>query len=161
MRRRFREHRIRPSHALQQTGPARCLRTATISVFGILTICSLAAVVWVRHEFPFGARSCYLPCMLQALRVYALANGGAFPDAATPYAALQKIYPMMIADPEYFAGVSGNRESAAKTLRSGGVLTSNESSWIYRPGLSNNAAPETILIYERSLRCGRQRQAAA
>jgi len=103
----------------------------------------------IRFNRPFGYRTCYLPCTLSALTVYAFDNFGHYPDGPDSFAALQKLYPEPIHDPELLAGISGDRKATALLLARGGRLTSNESSWVYIPGLSTANPENTILIYER------------
>lgn len=119
----------------------------------ILVVLASPFIMW-RLQYPYGARPCYLPCTLDALQRYAEANQGAFPDAETPYAALQKLHPEFLSDAEILAGLSGDRKVAALVDKSGGTLTSNECSWVYHQGLTLSAPPETILIYERSIGVG-------
>jgi hypothetical protein len=86
---------------------------------------------------------------MSALGIYAHDNADRYPDGPDPFAALQKLYPEAIGDPELLAGISGDRKVTAQLLAQGGRLTSNESSWVYIPGLSVTNAADTILIYER------------
>lgn len=81
--------------------------------------------------------------------MYAHDNSDKFPDDPDPFVALQKLYPEPIHSAEKLAGISGDREATVRILAQGGRLTSNESSWVYLPGLSRRHPPNTILIYER------------
>ena len=102
----------------------------------------------IRFMYPFGARACFLPCLNSALQQYAQDHGGTFPDGATPHLALQKLFPQYMPNAEGLAGVSGDREATARALKTGGILTSNHTSWVYIPG-QTRSHPDTILVYER------------
>jgi hypothetical protein len=121
----------------------------------LILFLSLVAVVAAglygsfRVSYPFGPRTCFLPCMNNALQLYADANGGAFPDGTTPYAALQKLYPEFMPNPDLLAGISGDIKATVTILHTNGSLSSDDCSWMYLPGLKSSDPPDTILIYER------------
>jgi len=139
---------LRPVRRVAELGSLAVMRVLKVTL-----LITLAAVVGccglVRFNRPFGFRTCFLPCTVSALRLYAHDNSGRYPDSPDPFAALQKLYPEPIHDPKLLAGISGDREATARLLMMGGRLTSNESSWVYIPGLSASNEATTILIYER------------
>lgn len=102
-----------------------------------------------RFVYPFGPRTCFLPCMNNALQTYANANSGVFPDGPDSYAALRKLYPLHMPNADLLAGISGNVKATRAILQTNGLLTSNECSWVYLKGLNSSNPPKTILIYER------------
>src|SRR5688572_18308612 len=72
-----------------------------------------------RFKYPYGTRTCFLPCLNSALQLYAHDHNGAFPDDLNPYVALQKLYPEYMPNAEGLAGISGDRKAIARTLRTG------------------------------------------
>ncbi len=116
----------------------------------LITLASLLGLYGLfRYNRPFGVRTCFLPCMVSSLYAYAHEHFGKYPDGPDPYPALQKLYPDLVPNPDLLAGISGDRKATTRVVASGGVLTSNESSWVYIPGLSTTDEEHTILIYER------------
>ncbi len=111
--------------------------TGVVGFYGIL-----------RYNRPFGVRTCFIPCMVGALYSYSRANSDKYPDDVDPFAALQMLYPEYVQNPELLAGISGDRRATTLVVTSGGRLTSNESSWVYIPGLSTTNEAKTIMIYE-------------
>lgn len=109
--------------------------------------CLIAAVAvaclygYYRFERPYGYRTCFLPCMVSTLTLYAEENSGKFPDGPDPYLDLQALYPKWIQSRELLAGISGDLKATLAVLENGNRLTSNECSWIYIPGLSTTNAP--------------------
>ena len=121
-----------------------------LKVIALVLVLSVAGLYGLfRFNHPFGYRTCFLPCMMSALIIYAHENSDRYPDGSDAYAALQKLYPEAMPDAEVLAGISGSKKATARVLAVGGHLTSNESSWVYIPGLSTTNEPNTILIYER------------
>jgi len=105
-------------------------------------------VVGSRCAYPYGSRSAYLPCVLQALRAYALEHEGAFPEVGSdPYASLQALYPRYTR-PNLLSGLSGSKRSARDALRSGNTLTKDSCSWVYHPGFSVDDDERIAIIWE-------------
>ena len=62
---------------------------------------------WYRWEFPYGRRTCALPCMMAALNLYALDNGGWYPhNEKGPLYGLMKLSPKYV-NSALLAGLSG------------------------------------------------------
>jgi hypothetical protein len=115
-----------------------------IGVFALLLLTGYAAWRW---NYPYGARSCALPCTMGALEDYANHHGGWYPKGGTnPIHSLQALYPNL--EPE-LAGISGDRNEVVRRLRVGLVLDESVSSWQYFPGLRRDDDPRTALIWEK------------
>lgn len=121
-----------------------------------LTTCVLlmAAVVgcWElgRRKFPYGHRTCCLPCMVGLLVSYSIEHDDNFPDGTNSYAALQKLWsPSLSGSHEVLAGISGDIDTTSARLKARQPISSNECSWVYFPGLRYDDNRELMLIYER------------
>jgi hypothetical protein len=110
----------------------------------------LMGVIGVRATwwwlYPYGARWCFLPCMLGSLLVYAHDNHGWFPDGATLQDALRKLFPDY-AESE-LAGISGDIHAVTSTLKRNGVLDERISSWVYFPGFRDSDNLDLAIIWE-------------
>jgi hypothetical protein len=123
---------------------------ALLITFAVLAVPVAGVYAWWHWKFPYGHRTCFMPCMLNSLQVYAWDHEGAFPAGTNSYRALQKLFPEYLPVADNFAGVSGNIRAARRIVSSSGTLTSNESSWVYIPGLSLNDDPALVILYERA-----------
>src|ERR1039457_5690522 len=79
--------------------------------FAFLIVVCLFCAHWM---WPYGMRTCCLPCTMDALQVYAGDHFGWFPkDGKTPLESFQSLYNKTndyIVDIGLLAGISGNRE---------------------------------------------------
>jgi hypothetical protein len=118
----------------------------------VTVVLPVAGVVFAfsRFWFPYGARACWLPCTMGALRQYAGQHNGSFPAGTNAWEALRQLYPESIVDPELLAGISGNRSEVKRRLETGGNLDSNISSWVYFPGFRDDENPDLAIIWERT-----------
>ena len=103
--------------------------------------------------WPYGGRTCCLPCTLSALEMYAGDHFGWFPqDGKTPLESLQSLYSKTndyIADIGLLAGISGNREETQKRVKAGLPVDESVSSWIYFPGFRDGDDSRIAIIWER------------
>jgi hypothetical protein len=132
------------------------MQTKSKRVVLFLVLASIPFVIaggiygWWHWKFPYGHRACFMPCMLNALRLHADANGGAFPDGTNSYAALQKLFPTFMPSQQNFAGISGDIDATSRAIAYSRVLTSNESSWVYIKGLKASDGDDLMILYERT-----------
>lgn len=117
-----------------------------IAAIGVAAALCISLVY--RTLYPYGTRSCFLPCTLQALREYAAANGGWFPFAAPPAFSLELLYPVFLPNSDYLAGISGDRSSVERSLRERSYITTNESSWVYIQGLRTGDPEGLAVVWE-------------
>ena len=109
-----------------------------------MTVASVALVCGAiyglyRRFYPYGERTCLMPCTVSSLYMYARDHEGWFPkDGPTPLQSLQMLYPVYLQPPEDLAGISGNEKETVKRLESGQPLDGGVSSWIYFPGFRTN-----------------------
>jgi hypothetical protein len=121
-------------------------------LIALVTLALFVGVIYggFRWQFPYGHRTCFLPCMLSALRIYAHEHEHAFPDGTNAHVALQKLYPQFMTAADNLAGVTGNIAVTRVVLSTNGNLTSNESSWVYIPGLKDTDDGDLMILYERT-----------
>lgn len=123
---------------MRNTGVVLLLATA---------FCGYVAYRWV---YPYGARPCCLPCVLQSLRSYADQNQENFPDnVENPLDALRKLYPDFLKDGRLLAGISGDRKKTKENLISSKPLNQEVCSWIYWSGFSITNDPSIAILWER------------
>jgi hypothetical protein len=116
----------------------------------VVIFLALTAMGGLYILFPFGIRTCALPCMLSALNMYAAEHSGYFPGGGTNYFEdLRKLYPQYC-EPRILAGISGNIRLAQKCLSAGEPLNANTTSWVYFPGLRDSDPPDVMIIYEQA-----------
>jgi hypothetical protein len=118
------------------------------SLAALTTLFAVAIAVY-RFQYPYGARPCCLPCVLEVLREFAAANNGNFPTGQNPQTALLKLYPNYLADWHLLAGISGNRELLQHEMSTGAEISQSASSWVYWPGFKLDDNPEIAIIWER------------
>lgn len=103
-----------------------------------------------RWNYPFGARTCAMPCVLTALRHYANEHGHAFPFGQTSsIECLKLLYPEYVSDAKLLAGISGDRRQLQKRLANGNEIDDNCSSWVYWPGFREDDDFSLAIIWER------------
>jgi hypothetical protein len=120
-------------------------------VLGIILVAGIGLRSIYQFYYPYGTRTCFLPCMLGALRTYASEHDGAYPDGTNSYRALAELHPRYLADStEMLAGLSGDRHRVVQEVKAGRPIGSNECSWVYFPGLHTSDNPKLMLIYERT-----------
>ena len=120
-------------------------------VWGIIALFVLAIICVYCWYWPYGQRSCAVPCMLAALRSYADDNKGWFPvGKGDALKSLALLYPKYIGPrADLLAGISGDRSVVDALVKSGGEISGNISSWVYFDGLRVDDDPSLALIYER------------
>src|SRR6185503_7260796 len=125
------------------------MKKALISVVGLLVVATAITAGVYRYRYPYGYRTCFMPCLLGALRIYAEEHDGRFPDGTNSIDALIKLAPQYTGEStDLLAGITGDRKKFRERLRRGQRLGTNDSSWVYRRGLSVTDAPDLILVYE-------------
>ena len=114
--------------------------------FAFLIVVCLFCAHWM---WPYGMRTCCLPCTMGALQVYAGDHFGWFPkDGKTPLESFQSLYNKTndyIVDIGLLAGISGNREETQKRVKAGLPIDENISSWIYYPDFRDKDGKIAIL----------------
>jgi len=121
------------------------IRWLTIGI-GILFV-GVSAYRW---EFPYGRRTCFLPCTMSALRAYALDNNGWFPkDDANTGKALAKLSPLYLPD-IMLAGLSGDQSRFQRGISLAELMSADESSWVYQSGLRSDDPSEIALIWDKA-----------
>ena len=122
--------------------------TRVAILFSIVFILAGGGYLYWRWLYPYGVRTCYLPCMTMALVIYADQHEGWFPhDGTTSVESLKQLYPDA-GDPVLLAGISGDRAAVRARIAANQPLDEFVSSWVYFPGLrvDDHAA---ALIWER------------
>ena len=116
--------------------------------------CSIAAALllsvflFYRWNYPYGHRTCAVPCTVNALRIYAIQNGGWFPQSSTNGLEALARFAMESKDFRRFAaGLSGNEKLAEALIREGIPLTTEASSWVYFPSFRIDD-PRVCIIWE-------------
>lgn len=119
-------------------------------IVGLVLLSILVAYcIGYNMAFPHGSRTAYLPIVVDALRAYADAHDGQFPNVeGDPYASLGALYPRYIGA-NYLAGLSGPRKQTVKALEEGKQLSETLCSWVYHPGLKVTDDPDIAIIWER------------
>ena len=113
-----------------------------------LMACCLGIFCWYRWAFPFGMRTCALPCTISALRQFARQHGGWFPrEGKTDTDALRLLSPDYL-DGAKLAGISGNVGEVERRLLDGRPLDAHVSSWVYWPGFRIDDDPQLAIIWE-------------
>jgi hypothetical protein len=122
----------------------------SFSIVGLLLIGVAGATIAYRFRYPYGWRPACLPCVLGALRTYALNHNGNFPtDTQGPQEALRQLYPVYLADWKLLAGLSGDRKELERDMSGHLGLSDSASSWVYWPGLKLDDDPDIAVIWER------------
>lgn len=104
-----------------------------------------AGFVAFRREYPFGVRTCFLPCVLSALRAYAAEHDGWYPRGAdTPLQALLALYPRYTPAAN-LAGLTGDIAELTSALKRGVPIADGKSSWTYVPGFRDDDGEVAIL----------------
>lgn len=121
----------------------------TITVLVCLSV-PLGIYAWYRREYPFGYRTCWLPCMMMALRIYAADHDGWFPKGGqTPLQSLQLLPQTLLGNQTLLAGISGDRKETRRRVQAGLPLDESVSSWVYFPGFRDDDKPDLAIIWER------------
>lgn len=103
-----------------------------------------------RWNYPYGVRTCCLPCMDGALSAYAADHEGKFPDGAkTSQEALRKLIPSYLPTPSILAGITGDISMLEACLNRGEMVTDSVSSWVYFPGFRQDDDSNLAIIWER------------
>jgi hypothetical protein len=110
---------------------------------------------WFRWQYPYGVRTCCLPCMNHAMYLYASDHDGWYPKGGkTPLESLR----VLAADEQnrnyigyldLLAGISGNREETCKRFFAGMPIDETISSWVYFPGFRKDDDERLAIIWER------------
>ena len=125
-----------------------------------ITIGCLALVLFVgawicyAHKiFPYGNRTCCLPCTMMALRNYANDHNEWYPkDGKTSLESLQMLYSKTndyTGEVSLLAGISGDRKETERRIKIGLPIDEQVSSWIYFPGFRDDDDGELAIIWER------------
>jgi hypothetical protein len=114
---------------------------------GVLAV--IAGTFAYRFMYPYGRRTCFLPCMVTSLHAYAFEHEGRFPTGEDSFEALAKLHPMYDSGRgDMLAGLTGDRDAVSFKLQLGMKLSSNECSWVYILG-RNSDSGKAVIIYER------------
>lgn len=118
----------------------------------LLPLAVLLLAGWMAYhlEFPFGARTCFLPCTTMALVLYSQDHQGWFPRNTNSYAdCLLELYPKYLSNPDLLAGISGDRKKMRDlVIGKPTSLGTNETSWVYIPGFRNDDSPPVAILWE-------------
>ena len=122
-------------------------------IIGIVVVFLIGAYLYNDHKtWPYGGRTCCLPCTMSALQGYARDRVGWFPkDGKTPLESLQALYSKTndyIIAVDLLAGISGNRKETERRVKAGLPIDESISSWIYFPGFQDIDG-EVAIIWER------------
>jgi hypothetical protein len=114
--------------------------------FAVLAVV-LIVVFSYKWLYPYGNRSCVLPCTLGALEHFAVEHEGWYPNQGmNAVDCLSALYPNLETE---LAGISGDRNEVSRRLATGKPIDESVSSWVYIPGLRTDDDPELALIWER------------
>jgi hypothetical protein len=114
----------------------------------IALVIALAIGVFL-YKYPYGMRPCCLPCTMQALKQYAVANGGWYPPP--PTGATNPLYVLTVdhmLDVELLAGISGSRRKLRSVLAKQGYVGTNDSTWVYIGGFRPDDRPAVAILWE-------------
>jgi hypothetical protein len=117
------------------------------------------ALLYLKHKmFPYGNRTCCLPCTMSALRLYANDHNDWYPkDGQTPLDALQAFYysnPDALGDGSDLAGISGNIIETQRRIKLHLPIDETCSSWVYFPGFRDDDDFSLAIIWERQAGIG-------
>jgi hypothetical protein len=109
------------------------------------------AILCIYHNtYPFGRRTCFVPCTMAALRLYAVDHNGWFPDdGKSGIGSLRLLYPKYLSDPKLLAGLSGDRAEVELRLSRGREIDEAVSSWIYFRGFRIDDDGTIAILVER------------
>lgn len=109
----------------------------------------LVAVGLFRCEVDKSDRAAFMRSMYAALSMYAHDHDGRFPVSESgPYDALRLLYPDYVPIGSELAGVSGSIPAVLSALQIG-MLSSNETSWVYVQGLITSNDHRIAVLWER------------
>ena len=125
-------------------------RVRRILLACVVLVPVLGGVALCRRHFPHGPlRAGKITTFMSDMRCYAMAHDGWFPKGEdAPLASLQKLCPDW-KHADALAGLSGNERRTCATIREGGTLTPEVSSWVYWPGFRLDDNPRIAVIWER------------
>lgn len=117
----------------------------------IIILCIvICIIIYHKWNYPYGTRSAYLPLILNTLIFYSQENNGYFPAGGeTPLESLQYLYPKYSSNEGLYSGISGNEKLTENTLKNGGQLNSEMSSWVYFPGFNTSDNVDIAIIWEK------------
>ncbi|TAL07526.1 MAG: hypothetical protein EPO07_00055 [Verrucomicrobia bacterium] len=124
----------------------------TILGCATLALCVIALFHFKHRAWPYGVRTCCLPCMMSSLRCYAYDHEGWYPKGGrNPVDSLRILTdkPDYIGNPELLAGISGDREATKKRITLGLPIDDTVSSWVYFPGFCESDDSKLAIIWER------------
>jgi hypothetical protein len=114
----------------------RFQKAAYLLIF--LSVAAVAAGMLFKWTWPFGVRSCYLPCMLKALQMYSPDHAGQFPNNEQGNSdSLIALYPKYMPNAEFLAGLSGPRSEVRAILENSRGSIKQHTSWVYISGLED------------------------
>jgi hypothetical protein len=89
----------------------------------LFLLCASALFYWYHKLFPYGDRTCCLPCMMSALRLYAADHGDWYPKGGrTSLESLQLLYSETndyTGEVGLLAGISGNLKETERRIKAG------------------------------------------
>jgi hypothetical protein len=119
-------------------------------IFGcaLFLVCASALLYWKHKVWPYGMRSCCLPCMMTSMSIYAQEHQGWYPKSGkTPFESLT-ILTNYGGDGYLLAGISGDENETERRIKLGLPIDETVSSWVYVPGFRNDD-PKIAIIWER------------
>jgi hypothetical protein len=122
---------------------------ASLSI--VLIFIFSGAILYIYHNtYPFGRRTCFVPCTMSALRLYADEHNGWFPDdGKSSVGSFLLLYPKYIGDPKLLAGLSGDRAEVERRLSQGRGFDETVCSWIYFRGFRADDDGKIAILMER------------
>jgi hypothetical protein len=119
----------------------------------LFLLCASALFYWYHKVFPYGDRTCCLPCMMSALRLYAADHGDWYPKGGrTSLESLQLLYSEAndyTGEVGLLAGISGNVKETERRIKAGLQIDEQVSSWTYFPGFRDDDDDKMAIIWER------------
>ena len=124
-------------------------RIALILLAAAVAVATVSVVFKI--QYPFGRRTCYVPCLMMDLRMYSIDHSGWYPRNLGSYAdSLRELYPKYSVNPELLAGLSGDRQNVKEILTKRPTsFTTNDTSWIYIPGFREDDMPPVAILWDK------------
>ena len=128
--------------------PAMKPRSRALIAAGLVALVIGGPYGCYRWQLPYGRRTCFLPCLMSALRFTDEEDVGRYPDDLFATNTMAQLGRWGIR--EQLAGLSGDIPETLHRIDAGLPLDTNVSSWVYWPGFRDDDPAELAIIWDRT-----------